>query len=63
MPPNNKKRRRGEVEVTSQDTLLEALNSAISSQKSAELAVLHLFKAYDFNINDLRCLLLGLFSS
>lgn len=63
MPPKNKKRRRGEVELTSQDELLQALNSAISSQHSAELAVLHLFKSYDFNLDDLRRLLLGFFSS
>lgn len=63
MPPKNKKRRRGEVELTSKDELLDALNSAVSSEKSAELAVLHLFKSYDFNLDDLRRLLLGLFSS
>jgi len=53
------KRRRGEVELTSEDELLQALNSAISSQHSAELAVLQLFKSYDFNLDHLRRLLLG----
>ena len=42
---------------------LDALNSAVSSQNSAELALLHLFKSYDFDLDDLRRLLLGLFSS
>ena len=63
MPPKNKQRRRGEVELTSEDELRQALDSAISSQRSAELALLHLFKSYDFNLDHLRRLLLGLFSS
>ena len=42
--------------------LLRALDSEISSQHTAELAVLHLLNRYDFDLGDLRCLLLGLFS-
>ncbi len=61
MPP--KKRRRGEVELTSEDELVQALDSAISSQHTTELAVLHLLNGYDFDLNNLRRLLLGLLSS
>jgi len=53
----------GEVELTSEDELVQALDSAISSQPSAELAVLHLLNVYDFDLDNLRRLLLGLFSS
>lgn len=55
LPP--RKRRRGETVYQ----LNEALDSAISSQGSAELAVLHLFNRYNFNFDDLHRLLLGPF--
>jgi hypothetical protein len=41
--------------------LRAALDSAISSKGSAELAVLHLFKAYDIDLDELHGLLQGLF--
>jgi len=50
-----RKRRRGELKVK----LIDALDSAISSQGSAELAVLHLFNRYDFDIGNLVLLLQG----
>ena len=52
------KRRRGEMKVT-KNKLIDALDSAISSQDSAELAVLYLFNRYDFDIGDLLLLLQG----
>ena len=61
MPPV--KRRRGEVKLTSEDELVQALDSAICSQHTAELAVLYLFNNYDFDLDNLRRILLGLFSS
>jgi len=54
-----RKQRRGEIKVT-KNKLIDALDSAISSQGSAELAVLHLFNHYDFDIGDLLLLLQGL---
>jgi hypothetical protein len=61
MPPRN--RRRGGVQLNSEDELVRALDSEISSQHTAELAVLHLLNRYDFDLDDLRRLLLGHFSS
>jgi hypothetical protein len=58
MDSPRKKRRRGVVKLT-EDKLIGVLDSAISSQGSAELAVLHLFNCYDFDLDDLRRLLLG----
>jgi len=55
----SQKRRRGEIELTSEE-LVQALDSAIPSQHTAELAVLN---GYDFDLDNLRRLLLGLFSS
>ena len=57
------KTRRGNVKLTSEDELIHAVDSAISSQHTAELAVLHLLNQYDLDLDDLRRLLLGLFSS
>ena len=57
------KRQRGEVELTSEEALIQALDAAISSQHTAELAVLHLLKNYGFDLDELRRLLQGLFSS
>jgi len=51
------KNRRGEKKVNKLK-LTKALDSAVSSQGSAELAVLHLFKHYDFDLDELRSILL-----
>ena len=45
MPPQNR-RRGGGVQLKSKDELLRALDSEISSQHTAELAVLHLLNRY-----------------
>jgi len=50
------KKRRGKVKVTD-DRLIDALECAISTQGSAELAILHLFNSYDFHLADLQLLL------
>ena len=63
MNPKTNERQRGEVELTSEEELIEALDSAISSQHTAELAVLHLLKNYSFDLDELSHLLRGLFSS
>lgn len=52
----SEKRRRGSVKITN-DKLIAAFESAISSQGSAELAILHLFNSYDFHLADLQLLL------
>jgi len=57
------KRRRGGVKLISEDQLLSALYSEISTQCTAELAVLHLLSRYDLDLDDLCHLLLGLYSS
>jgi hypothetical protein len=51
----SKKRRRGKAKVTD-DKLIAALECAISTQGSAELAILHLFNSYDFHLADLQLL-------
>jgi hypothetical protein len=43
--------------------LIHALNSAISSQDSTELAVLHLFNRDDIDPDDLQRLIRGLYCS
>jgi len=53
-----RKRRRGETKAT-ENKLIDALDPAISSEGSAELAVLHLFNHYDFDIGHLLLLLQG----
>ena len=58
----SKKRRRGTVKTTD-DKLIAALESAITSQGSAELAILHLFNSYDFHLADLQLLLQGSYFS
>ena len=58
----SKKRRRGMVKTTD-DKLIAALASAISSQGSAELAILHLFNSHDFHLADLQQLLQGSYPS
>jgi len=57
-----KKRRRGETKVGG-NNLRAALDSAISSEGSAELAILHLFNTHDIDLDELQCLLLGLYTS
>ena len=57
----SKKRRRGKAKVTD-DKLIAALECAISTQGSAELAILHLFNSYDFHLADLQLLLRGSYS-
>ena len=59
-PP--RKRRRGKVKVTS-DKLSTIFDSAICSKGSAELAVLHLLDRYELNLDDLRRLISGWYSS
>ena len=56
------RKRRGTVKIT-EDKLIAALESAISSQGSAELALLHLFNSYDFHLANLQQLLQGSYSS
>ena len=51
----SQRRRRGTVKIT-KDKLIAALESAISCQGSAELAILHLFNSYDFHLADLQLL-------
>ena len=57
-PP--RKRRRGEAKLTG-GKLVDAMDAAISSLGSTELAILQLFNHYDIDLDDLRCLLLGLY--
>jgi len=59
-PP--RKRRRGEAKLTG-GKLIDAMDAAISSLGSTELAVLQLFNHYDVDLDDLRRLLLGLYPS
>ena len=59
-PP--RKRRRGETKLTG-EKLIDAVDTAISSLGSTELAVLQLFNHYDVDLSDLRCLLIGLYHS
>ena len=58
----DKMRRRGTAKITG-GKLIAALESAISSQGSAELAILHLFNSYDFHLADLQLLLQGSYSN
>ncbi|KAF8697211.1 hypothetical protein AX14_001424 [Amanita brunnescens Koide BX004] len=58
----SKKRRRGTVKITD-DKLIAALESSVSSQGSAELAILYLFNSYDFDLADLQLSLQGSYSS
>jgi hypothetical protein len=57
-PP--RKRRRGEAKLTG-DKLIDTMDAVISSLGSMELAILQLFNHYDIDLDDLCCLLLGLF--
>jgi hypothetical protein len=64
-----RKRRRGELEDLSNQDLPTALESAITSQGSAELALLFLIDNYDFNLDALKrrlqgscCLRLAIFT-
>jgi hypothetical protein len=54
-----KKRRRGEVEDLPVQDLPVALQSAITSRGSAELALLFLIDKYDFNLDALKSRLQG----
>jgi hypothetical protein len=47
----------------SSNGLQTALDSAISSLGTAELAILYLIDRYDFDLHDLRSRLQGLYSS
>ncbi|KAK2467391.1 hypothetical protein APHAL10511_000626 [Amanita phalloides] len=58
-----RKQRRGETKLPHADQLVATLESAITSEGSAELAVLYLLSRYNFDINDLHCLLQGLYLS
>ena len=58
----SQRRRRGTVKIT-KDKLIAALESAISCQGSAELAILHPFNSYDFHLADLQLLLQGSYPS
>ena len=57
-----RKRRRGETKLTG-DKLIDAMDAAISSLGSTELAILQLFNHYDVDLDDLRRLFLGLYPS
>lgn len=59
-PP--RKRRRGEVKLT-EGNLIDKLGAAICSLGSSELAILQLLNHYDIDLDDLRRVLLGLYSS
>jgi hypothetical protein len=56
------KRRRGNIKLSG-DRLSDTLDTVISSKGSAELAILYLFSQYDIDLNDLRRILLRLYSS
>ena len=60
--PPPRKRRRGEAKLT-RGKLIDAMDAAISSLGSTELAILQLFDHYDVDLDDLRRLLLGLYPS
>jgi hypothetical protein len=62
MNPPPRKRRRGEAKLTG-GKLIDAMDTGISSLGSTELAILQLFNHYDVDLDDLRHLLLGLYSS
>jgi hypothetical protein len=49
--------------LISEGQLINAFESELSSQYTAELAVLQLLRHYDFDLDELRCLLLSLCSS
>ena len=61
MDPTPKKRRRG-VKLTGSQ-LVDAMDAAISSVGSPELAILQILDHYDIDLDDLRGLLLGFYSS
>ena len=60
MEPPPRKRRRGEAKLT-EGKIIDAMDAAISSLGSTELAILQLFNHYDLDLDDLRRLLLGLY--
>ena len=57
-PPTNK-RRRGETKPLPTNGLSAALDSAIASQGSAELAVIYLMDKYDFDLDELKARIEG----
>ena len=58
---SDEKRKRGDKKI-SKDQLPGALDVAVTSQGSAELAILYLFNRYDVDLDDLHTLLLGPYS-
>jgi hypothetical protein len=56
---STRKRRRVETQPLPRENLSDALDSAIASQGTAELAVLYLISKYDFDINDLKSRIQG----
>jgi hypothetical protein len=62
MDQHPKKRRRGTVEKLSAIGLNDALDAAVDSQGTAELAFLYLIDRYDFDPDELRHRLEGLYS-
>ena len=62
MNPSPWNRRRGGVKLT-ENKLVNALEIAISLRGNAELAVLDLLNGYDVDLDDLRRILLGAYSS
>lgn len=55
-----KKRRRGEVKQLSKDELETALDDAILSKGTAELALMYLIDRYEFDLDALRARLVGM---
>lgn len=55
-----KERRRGEVEPLSVTQLSTALDAAILSQGSTELALIYLIDRYELNLNGLKAILVGI---
>jgi hypothetical protein len=62
MEPPAKKRRRGEAKLKG-GNLIDKMDETISSLGSAELAILQLLNHYDIDLDDMRRILLGLYSS